>query len=45
MVPLMGDKTMENIKKSFIQYFQLDDEVFSCDILAGERGPSYTALS
>ncbi len=36
---------MENIKKSCIQHFQVDDEIFNYDILAGETGPSYTALS
>ena len=45
MVPLIGDKTLDNIKKSCIQHFQVDDEIFNCDILAGERGPSYTSLS
>ena len=45
MLPLVGDKTLENIKKSCIQHFHVNDESVMCDLLTGERGPSYTAVS
>ena len=45
MVPLKGDKTLENIKKACIEHFRVDDQFFNCDVLAGERGPSYTTIS
>ena len=44
MVPLVGDKTLENIKKSCIQHFDVDDESFMCDLHAGEREVHLTLL-
>eukprot|EP00794_Sanderia_malayensis_P000961 gene961-277_t len=43
-VPLKGDKTLEDIKKSCIQHFGIDEQIFNSDVLAGERGPSYNDL-
>ena len=43
IVPMKGKEcTMENIKQACKNHFNIELE---CDILAGERGPSYTDLS
>ena len=45
MVPYAHkDKTMGNIKQACNDHFAVDD-TYQCDILAGERGPSYTSVS
>ena len=44
MVPYAHkDKTMGNIKQACNDHFAVDD-TYQCDILAGERGPSYTSV-
>jgi hypothetical protein len=45
MVPFPHeDKTLENIKEACKDHFDIG-EGFQCDILAGERGPSYTSVN
>ena len=45
MVPFPHeDKTMENIKQACKDHFDID-EGYQCDVLAGERGPSYTSVN
>eukprot|EP00112_Aurelia_sp_Birch-Aquarium-sp1_P020862 Seg5477.1 transcript_id=Seg5477.1/GoldUCD/mRNA.D3Y31 product="hypothetical protein" protein_id=Seg5477.1/GoldUCD/D3Y31 len=39
------ERTMENIKQACIEKFEVDKKKHDCDILAGERGPSFTAVS
>ena len=44
IVPFKYDTvTVDNIKKVFKSYFDVTS-FMSCDVLAGERGPSYTSL-
>ena len=43
MVPLNCEATLQNIKEACKKYFQLTD--MECDLLAGERGPSFTEIS
>ena len=43
MVHLGCEATLENIKKECKKHFNITD--MDCDILAGERGPSYTDIS
>jgi hypothetical protein len=44
MVPFTHEeKTMENVRKACKDQFGYGDE-YQCDILAGERGPSYTNI-
>jgi hypothetical protein len=43
-VPLGREPTIQNIKEACMRYFNLDDGSH-CDILAGERGPSWTETS
>ena len=45
MVPLKNEeKTMQNVRQACKDHFGFGDE-YNCDILAGERGPSYTSIS
>ena len=45
MVPFPHeDKTMENIKHACKDHFEID-KGYQCDVLAGERGPSYTSVN
>ena len=45
MVPFSHEeKTMENVKQACKKHFGID-EGCQCDILAGERGPSYTTVN
>ena len=45
MVPFPHeDKTMENIKQACKDHFDIDED-YQCDVLAGERGPSYTSVN
>ena len=43
MVPLDCEATLQNIKEACKKHFQLTD--MECDLLAGEKGPSYTNTS
>ena len=43
MVHLGCEATLENIKKECKKHFNITD--MDCDILAGERGPSFTDIS
>ena len=43
MVPLNCEATLQNIKEACKKHFQLTD--MGCDLLAGERGPSFTKTS
>ena len=43
MVPLGCDSTISNIKEACKRFFKAED--MDCDILAGERGPSWTETS
>ena len=43
IVPLGVEATLDNIKKACVKHFNMTD--MDCDILAGERGPSYTDIS
>ena len=43
MVPLNCEATLQNIKEACKKHFQLAD--MECDLLAGERGPSFTETS
>ena len=43
MVPLNCEATLQNIKEACKKHFQLTD--MECDLLAGERGPSFTETS
>ena len=36
---------MANIKHACIEKFEVDKREYDCDILAGERGPSFTTVS
>ena len=41
MVPLGYEPTLENIKEASKRHFELAEDV-EVDLLAGERGPSWT---
>lgn len=43
MVPLDCEAMLQNIKEACKKHFQLTD--MECDLLAGERGPSFTVTS
>lgn len=43
-VPLGREPTIQNIKEACMRYFNVEDGSH-CDILAGERGPSWTETS
>lgn len=43
MVPLGCEATLQNIKAACKQHFKVPN--LECDVLAGERGPSYTEVS
>lgn len=43
MVPINSEATLQNIKDACKKHFQATN--MDCDILAGERGPSYTEAS
>lgn len=43
MVPLGCEPTISNIKEACTRFFKAED--MECDILAGERGPSWTETS
>ena len=44
MVPMKGELTLNSIKKSCKEYFKIPDRM-ECDLLAGERGPSFTDVT
>ena len=44
MVPMKGELTLNSIKESCKEYFKIPDRM-ECDLLAGERGPSFTDVT
>ena len=38
------ERTLENVKDACMDHFKIDKSVYECDILAGERGPSFSTL-
>ncbi len=38
------EKTLETMKDACIQQFDIDQGVYECDLLAGERGPSFSSV-
>jgi hypothetical protein len=43
-IPVGREPTIQNIKEACMRYFNVEDGSH-CDILAGERGPSWTETS
>jgi hypothetical protein len=43
-VPLGREPTIQNIKEACKRYFNVDNRS-NCDVLAGERGPSWTEIT
>jgi hypothetical protein len=44
MVPFGEELSMENVKKACSKHFNVSKHM-ECDVLAGERGPSYTDIN
>ena len=38
------ERTLENAKESCMDHFKIDKNLYECDILAGERGPSFSTI-
>ena len=38
------ERTLENVKEACMDHFNMDKNLHECDILAGERGPSFTTI-
>ena len=39
------ERTMDNIKKACLRHFGVDSQKYDCDLVAGERGPSYVSIA
>ena len=45
MVAMEGkERTMDNIKEACLRHFNVDSQKYDCDLVAGERGPSYVSI-
>jgi hypothetical protein len=44
MVPFGEELTFDNIKTACIKHFKIPSNYMECDILAGERGPSFNEI-